>query len=182
MTSFFLSALKDNVASGITSTEGWEKGMCWIGSRYAAVLGFGILVFCAAGGAKAQVPIPNEPSEINACVCLRLASGALAADKDAKSQAWAAASQQSADLNAQLASARARIDVNNPEAIARFKALLERRDAAYAQISPAQSAAAAAVDRYNASVGEYNQRCAGRPFNSDLVAQIQARPNCAPMR
>jgi hypothetical protein len=160
-----------------------NKNMRWIGgSRYATVLGFVILALCAAGAAEAQIPIPNEPAEINACVCLQLASGALAAEKDAKSQAWAAASQQSADLNAQLASERARIDVNNPEAIARFKALLERRDAAYAQISPAQSTAAAAVEHYNASVGEYNQRCAGRPFNSDLVRQIQARPNCPPLR
>ena len=157
--------------------------MRWIGgSRYATVLGFVILALCAAGAAEAQIPIPNEPAEINACVCLRLASGALAADKDAKSQALAGASQQLTDLNAQLTSARSTIDVNNPEAVARFKALLERRDAAYAQISPAQSAAADAVARYNASVGEYNQRCAGRPFNSDLVAQIQARPNCPPFR
>jgi hypothetical protein len=183
VTSFFLSLLKDNVTGGIAlrHTRG-EKNMRWAGSRNAAALGFVILAFCAAGVAEAQVLIPNEAAEINACVCMQLASGALAADKDTKSQAWAAASQQSADLNAQLASARSGIDVNNPEAVARFKALLQRRDAAYAQISPAQSAAADAVARYNASVGEYNQRCAGRPFNSDLVAQIQARPNCAPMR
>jgi hypothetical protein len=154
--------------------------MHWIGPRYATVLGFGILAFCAAGEANAQ--IPYEPAEINACVCLQLASAALAADKDAKSQALAAANQQLVDLDAQLASSRARIDVNNPDAVARYKALLERRDAAYGQISPAQSAAAAAVGRYNASVGEYNQRCAGRPFNSELVAQIQAHPNCPPPR
>ena len=156
--------------------------MRWADFRNAAILGFVILAFCAAAVADAQVLIPNEPAEINACVCMQLASGALAADKDAKSQAWAAASQQLADLNAQLASARSAIDVNNPEAVARFKALLQRRDAAYGQINPAQSAAADAVARYNASVGEYNQRCAGRPFNSDLVAQIQAHPNCAPIR
>ena len=145
--------------------------MCWIGSRHAAVLGFGILVLCAARGVQAQIPFPNEAAEINACACMRLASGTLAA-----------ASQQLADLNAQLASARSGIDVNNPDAVARFKALLERRDAAYARIDPAQSTAAAAVARYNASVAEYNQRCAGRPFNSDLVAQIEAHPNCAPPR
>ena len=150
--------------------------MRWIGSRYATVLGFGILAFCAAGGAKAQ--IPNEPAEINACVCLQLASAALAADKDAKSQTLTADNQQLADLDARLASARSRVDVNNPDSVASYKALLEQRDAAYGRISPAQSQAAAAVARYNASVGEYNQRCAGRPFNSDLVAQIQAHPNC----
>jgi hypothetical protein len=157
-----------------------EKNMRWIGSRYAAVLGFGILAFCAAGGAQAQTL--NEPAEINACVCLQRASAALAADKDAKSQALAAASQQLTDLNAQLASARSQIDVNNPDAVARYKALLERRDAAYGQISPAQSQAAAAVARYNATVDEHNRRCAGRPFNSDLVAQIQAHPNCPPLQ
>jgi len=155
-----------------------------IGFRYARILGFGFLAFYPVGGARAQipVPIPNEPAEINACVCMRLASGALAADKDAKSQGLAAVSQQLADLNAQLSAARPSIDVNNPDAVSRYKALLERRDAAFGQIGPAQSAAAAAVARYNASVGEYNQRCAGRPFASDLVAQIQAHPNCAPLR
>ena len=156
--------------------------MGWIGSRYAAILGFGILAVCAASAAKAQIPIPNEPAEINACVCLQAASAALAADQDAKSRALAAANQQLANLDAQLASARSGIDINNPESVARYKALLERRDAAYGQISPAQSVAAAAVARYNASVGEYNQRCAGRPFNSELVAQIQAHPNCPPLR
>jgi len=160
--------------------------MGWIGFRYARVLvlGLGLFVFYPVGGARAQipVPIPNEPAEINACVCMRLTSGALAADKDAKSQGLAAASQQLTDLNAQLAAARSGIDVNNPDAVSRYKALLERRDAAFGQIGPAQSAAAAAVARYNASVGEYNQRCAGRPFNSDLVAQIQAHPNCPPLQ
>ena len=149
-----------------------------IGLRHATVLGLVVLTILAAGAAKAQVP--NEPAEINACVCLRLASGALAADKDAKSQALTAANQELADLDAQLASARARIDVNNPDSVASYKALLQRRDAAFGQISPAQSAAAAAVARYNATVDEHNRRCAGRPFNSELVTQIQAHPNCPP--
>ena len=165
---------------GIVRHKDGKKNMRWIGSRHATVLGFGILAFCAAGGATAQ--IPYEPAEINACVCLQAASAALAGDKDAKSQRLAAVNQQLADLDAQLASARSRIDPNNAEAVAGYKALLERRDAAHGQISPAQSAAAAAVARYNASVGEYNQRCAGRPFNSELAAQIQAHPNCPPLR
>src|SRR6516165_3071404 len=156
--------------------------MRWADFRNAAILEFGIFAFCAAGVAEAQVLIPNEPAEINACVCMQLASGALAADKDAKSQTLVASNQQLTDLDAQLASARARMDVNNPDSVASYKVLLQRRDAAFGQINPAQSAAAAAVARYNASVSEYNQRCAGRPFNSDLVAQIQAHPNCQPLR
>jgi hypothetical protein len=182
MTSFVSSLLGSNVASGIAWIEGQEKIMGRIGYRHATVLGFGILACCAAGEARAQVPIPNEPAEINACVCLQLASAAQAADKDAKSQAWAAANQRLTDLDAQLASERARIDVNNPQSVARYKALLEQHDAVYGRISPAQSQAAEAVARYNATVDEHNRRCAGRPFNSDLVAQIQAHPNCPPLR
>ncbi len=155
--------------------------MRWIGARHARALGLGILALCASSGAKAQ--FPNEPAEINACLCLQQAAAALAAEKDAKSQALIAANQQRADLDAQLATERPRVDINNPDSVARYKALLERRDAAYRQsIGPVQSDAARAVARYNASVDEYNRRCAGRPFNSALVAEIQAHLNCPPFQ
>jgi hypothetical protein len=151
-----------------------------IGSRYAAVLGLVILAVLAAGGAKAQ--IPNEPAEINACLCLEQAAAALLSEKDAKAQALSAADKQLADLDAQLASEKPQVNVNNPESVSRYKALLERRDGAYRQISPAQSVSAQATARYNASVDEYNRRCAGRPFNSALVADIRARLNCPPFQ
>jgi hypothetical protein len=157
---------------------GWM--MRWIGSRRAMVLGVGILALCAPGAALAQVP--NEPAEINACVCLEQLSGATAAEKDAKTQALAAADRQLADLDAQLAAERPRVDVNNTTSVSRYKALLVRRDAASGQVGAAQKATAEAVARYNASIDEYNRRCAGRPFNSDLVALIRARPNCPPAR
>jgi len=152
--------------------------MRWIASRHAMALGLGVFALCTAGGAKAQ--IPNEPAEINACVCLQQASAALGSEKDARAQALTAANRELADLDAQLAAERPRVDVNNPDSVSRYKALLDRHDAAYRQIDPAQSAASQAVARYNASVDEYNRRCAGRPFNSHLEAEIQAHPNCPP--
>jgi hypothetical protein len=150
--------------------------------RNAVILSFGVLASYGGGGARAQTPIANEAAEINACVCLQAASAALGADKDVKSQTWAAAKQRLADLDSRLAAARAGIDVNNSEAVARYKSLLQERDEAFGQVDPAQADAAAAVTRYNATVDEHNRRCAGRPFNSDLVAQIQAHPNCPPLR
>ena len=154
------------------------------GCCQAALFCLGMLVCSPFGGAKAQIPIPlpNEPAEINACVCLQAASAALAGEKDAKAQALAAADRQLADLNAQLAAEKPRVDVNSAASVSRYKVLLERRDAAFGQIGPAQAAAAQAVDRYNANVDAYNRRCAGRPFNPDLWAQISARPNCPPFR
>ena len=152
------------------------------GCRHVGILCLGVLAWCVASGAKAQIPIPNEPAEINACVCLQAASAALAGEKDAKAQALAAVDRQLADLNAQMAAEKPRVDVNSAASVSHYKALLERRDATRGQISPAQAAAAQAVDRYNAAVDEHNRRCAGRPFNADLWAQIAARPNCPPFR
>jgi len=154
--------------------------MRWIGSRHAVALGIGMLALGASGGARAQ--FPNEPAEINACLCLQQEAAALLSERDATAQALAASNRQLADLDAQLASERPRVDVNNPASVSRYKALLERRDAAFGQLGPAHSNAAQAVARYNASVDEHNRRCAGRPFNSELVAQIQAHPNCPPPR
>ena len=151
------------------------------GCCQAAIFCFSVLACSPFGGAKAQIPIPSEPAEINACVCLQAASAALAGEKDAKAQALAAADRQLADLNAQMAAEKPRVDVNSAASVSSYKVLLQRRDAAFGQIAPAQAAAAQAVERYNATVDEYNRRCI-RPFNPELMAQIQARPNCPPLR
>ncbi|HWZ69229.1 MAG TPA: hypothetical protein VNW89_15470 [Stellaceae bacterium] len=153
------------------------------GCCQAAIFCLGVLIWSPFGGAKAQIPppVPNEPAEINACVCLHAASAALAGEKDAKAQALAAVDRQLADLNAQMAGEKPRVDVNSPASVSSYKVLLQRRDAAFGQLAPAQAAAAQAVERYNATVDEYNRRCI-RPFNPDLWAQISAHPNCPPFR
>ena len=73
------------------------------------------------------------------------------------------------------------VDVNSPASVSRYKVLLERRDSTRGQVGPTQAAAAQAVARYNATVDEYNRRCAGRLFNPVLMAQISAHPNCPPI-
>jgi hypothetical protein len=70
-----------------------------------------------------------------------------------------------ARLSADLEAARARLDVNNPQAVAEFRALLAQRDEASRRAGGevlAQSGAA--TDQYNAAVAEYNGRCAGHPL------------------
>jgi hypothetical protein len=82
----------------------------------------------APGAAKAQVP--PEVADITACLCLQREVSALSADMNAKKQALDTLTQQLADLDSQLARERSALNVNNPDAVARYKALLERRDAA----------------------------------------------------
>lgn len=125
---------------------------------------------------------PSEPAAIAACLCLQRSYTALAADMNAKNEAYAAANREVEGLTAQLASERASANANSPDAAARIKALLERHDALTNSLPPAYTAAAQATARYNAQVGEYNARCANQPFNSALVAQIQANLVCPPPR
>ena len=151
----------------------------------STILGVGILL--ATAGARAQVPppgaLPPEPAEITACLCLQQVVAARAAEMNQKTQALDAVTHQLADLDAQLAQARANLNINNPDAVARYKALLERRDDAYRQsIGPVHADAGQATARYNERVNEYNARCANRPFNSALVAELQAHLSCPPVQ
>jgi len=151
-------------------------------------LAFGLAVLLTATGASAQVPpppvpLPPEPAEIAACLCLQQAVATLSAEMNQKTQALDAVSRQLSDLDAQLAQARANLNVNDPNAVARYKGVLEQRDAAYRQsIGPVHADATQATARYNERVNQYNARCANRPFNSALVADIRAHLSCPPIR
>jgi hypothetical protein len=154
-----------------------------IGLMRGMALGCGLLAMLAPGAARAQVPPPPEVADITACLCLQRAVSALSADMNAKNQALDTVTRQLSDLDAQLARDKSTINVNNPDAVARYKALLERRDGAYRQsIGPVHAEAEQATGRYNARVNEYNARCANRPFNSAIVAQMQINLVCPPLR
>ena len=130
-----------------------------------------------AAPAMAQVPVPIAPD----CVCLRVAVDALGADLAVKRQAYDGMQGEIGQIDNQLQSERSGMDVNNPEAIARFRQLLERRDALFRQSSgPVFGELSAATDRYGARVQEYNARCAGRPMDPALLAQARARGACPP--
>ena len=152
-----------------------------IDSGRGAVLVLGFAGLLVPGTARAQMP--TEAAEISACLCLQQAVSSLSAEMNARTQALDAVTRQLADLDAQVAHERSTIDVNNPDAVARFKALLERRDAAYRQsVGSVHADATQSTARYNARVNEYNARCANRPFNSAIVAQIQPTLSCPPLQ
>jgi multidrug resistance efflux pump len=147
------------------------------------VLGWGLLAVLAPGAVRAQVPLPPEMAEIRGCLCLQQAVSALSAEMNAKKQTLDTVTRQLSDLDSQLARDRSTINVNNPDDVARYKALLERRDAAYRQsIGPAHAEAEQATARYNARVNGYNSQCANRPFNSAIVAQMQVNLVCPPLQ
>jgi hypothetical protein len=151
--------------------------------RAARGVGLGLGLASALAPASAGAQVPSEAADIAGCLCLQRAVSTLSAEMNAKSQALDTVTRQLADLDSQLARDRSAINVNNPDAVARYKALLERRDATYRQsIGPVHEEAAQANARYNARVSEYNAHCANRPFSSALVAQMQVNLVCPPLQ
>jgi hypothetical protein len=154
-----------------------------IGVLRAAILGSALVAY-SAGAARAQVPAANsELDEISACLCLQQAVTTLAAEMNAKNQALDEVNRQLAELNAELARDRPLINVNNPDAVAHYKALLEQHDATYRRsIGPVHANAVQATARYNATVNEYSARCVNRSLNWGLAPQVQAHLMCPPLQ
>jgi hypothetical protein len=134
-------------------------------------------------GAPAFVPPAGEGEAIHSYLCMQRRIGALRAQMLEKTQALDGLRRRLAALNAELERAHRHVDVNNPQSVARYKALLERRDTlAEHSWRPAVIAARQATFRYNAAVRAYNARYANRPYDAVLVAQIRANLSCGPAR
>jgi multidrug resistance efflux pump len=105
----------------------------------------------------------------------------LGADMAAKQRSRDEINAELSGLDAELKSARAGMDVNDPAAAARFRQLLERRDAAFRRSTGLVTGdLGSATARYNQRVNEYNSRCANRPRDPGLLGQVQATLSCPP--
>jgi hypothetical protein len=156
------------------------------------VFGFGAAIgLCAVIGlslgavapASAQVPVPPpaEAADIAACLCLSQALSASGAAMTERERSYEASRREVADLDGQLQNARMSVNVDNPNAVAQFRQLLEQRDAAYRRSSgPLFTQYQNAVALYNQRTSEYNARCADRPRNPLLLNQVQATLVCPP--
>jgi hypothetical protein len=148
-----------------------------IGICGGAGLGLGAMLALAAGPAAAQES--NNPTQIHDCLCLEQQVEATSQAMNNATQALAAARQHLADLNAELARERPLVNVNNPNSVDHYKALLEERDAAYREsIGSVVTDADRAVTRYNALVNRYDGECANHPFNSEILHEEQANLSC----
>jgi hypothetical protein len=148
---------------------------------YAAVTAIAVGAAGTPASAQMTAPLPSEAAEIGACVCLKEASDALAADMAAKQNALVETRRELEQATVNLDAERARMNVNNPEAVARFRQLLEQRDALFRRANGSLfTETRTAVERYNARVNEYNARCANRPTDPVLAARIRSTMTCPP--
>ena len=124
------------------------------------------------------MPASPEASEIAGCLCLERRKNAVYADYSGRQQGFDRLRNELADVNSRLERER-NYNVNDPEAVARFRALLNQRDQLFKRSTgPEFNDLSAVTARYNQAAGEYNARCANRPWNPNLVAQIQSSLAC----
>lgn len=143
----------------------------------AAVVSVGLLVFACAGAARAQSAL--EAPEIHDCLCMERSISTLSHQMTAKQQALDAVRHRLAALDAQLQREYPKVQVNDSASVQHYKVLLARRDAVYQRsMGAVYSEAAEAAARYNARVKEYNERCAGQQFNSELMEEAKANLSC----
>ncbi len=164
--------------------------------RRAALLGAYVAVLVAPLAVAAQTPPPFYPppplavappppspesAEIAACLCLKQSVDELGASTAASRRSDDEMRGELGRLDAQLARERASMDVNNPQSVARFRQMLDQRDAVFRRSSgPVAADLGGSVERYNAASNEYNARCANRPRNPVLLGQVQASLTCPP--
>jgi hypothetical protein len=146
-----------------------------------------IAAACAAAmarAASAQVPPPPpspEAADIASCLCLKRDVDALNAESTASRREYDDLQAELGRVDAQLEAERSRMDVNNPESVSRFRQLLARRDDLFRRSTTEVAAhATSSADRYNSRVNEYNSRCANRPRDPRLLAQVEATLVCPP--
>jgi hypothetical protein len=148
-----------------------------VGIRGAVLFVLGSVLAAAPATADAQTS--SDPAEINACLCLEQRVETTRQSMNDKTGALAAVRQHLADLDAELARERPLVDVNSPNSVDQYKALLDRRDAAYREsIGPIVSEVDQAIAQYGALVGQYDRQCALHAFNSAIMNAMRARLSC----
>ena len=150
-------------------------------ARRTVLIGVGAFTVLIGSAALAQVPPPASPeaADIASCLCLKQEVDALSAESAAKRRDHDEIRAELGRIDAQLEAERSHMDVNNPEAVARFRQLLDRRDELFKRSTgEAFNSTQSVAERYNSRAAEYNSRCANRPRDPRLLAQVQATLVC----
>lgn len=133
-------------------------------------------VLCVALTAPALAQMPPGPDFT--CLCLKQSVDDSNTDMQTKRGELNNAQAQLGQIDQQLTAARVQTNVNDPQAVAQFRQLLEHRDALFKQTNGDLIAAAqAATARYNQAVANYNNQCAGRPLPPPPPGPLVCEPN-----
>jgi len=132
-----------------------------------------IAVALGAAGAQAQIVL-RSPRDIAVCLCQDQTVSNLRDEMELQKQVYETSKSEYDALAAEAERQYAELNINDSDAIAAYRQLLERRDVAEANFKlEAAPTYAAVVARYNQAVQSYNATCSGKAYDPDALAAAQ---------
>jgi hypothetical protein len=132
-----------------------------------------IAVALGAAGAEAQIVI-HSPRDVAVCLCQDQTVSNLRDEMEFQKQIYDTSKSEYDALAAEAERQYAELNINDSDAIAAYRQLLERRDVAEANFKlEAAPTYAAVVARYNQAVQSYNATCGGKAYDPDALAAAQ---------
>jgi hypothetical protein len=127
----------------------------------------------------AAAQVIASPEIIGQCLCAAQSVERLRGEVDASRQRYEDDKARLAALDAAIADARERVNVEDPEQVDAIRRLNNARGESFATVNEVDQPNLADVAiRYNRAVGRYNADCANRDFDAIVQAQIRARLIC----
>ena len=137
------------------------------------------LALTGIGPATAQEVI-KDADAVRACLCEEQTLAALLDTLHERQQNYDNSQKALADLNSQLDTQRAKMDVYNDADVQAYKALLQRRDdAATVFTNDATPSYNAAIERYNQALAGYQGNCAGKSYDPAVYNAVKPTLACA---
>jgi hypothetical protein len=145
---------------------------------WAKVAVASLLLPAMAGPARAQ-QVLSSPEAIRSCLCQEQSVTALANEVLQQNRVYEEKRKALESLDNEVRARRAQINVANQSEVDAFKQLLDRRDQAGAEFAgPVTRNYSDMVARYNGAVASFNDACAGKAYDSDVLAQVRANLAC----
>lgn len=128
--------------------------------------------------AQAQTVL-TSPQEITECLCLEFSVNTMANDVSARQRMYDDAKRTYEQLDAEVNQRRQTMNPNDPAQVEALRQLLDRRDEARARFAgEATPEYAAQVEEYNRRVAAFNQRCGGKSYDGNVLAQVRQSLVC----
>ena len=131
------------------------------------------------GAAPAGAQVITAPDTITKCLCAQELMDHLRTDVDAARQQYDTDKARLTALDAEIAGAKPRADVSNPEQVEAFRRLNISRDESFAKLNDTdQPHLVDVTTRFNRATDRFNSQCAGRNFDANIQAQLGAGLVC----
>jgi hypothetical protein len=121
----------------------------------------------------------TAPQDVIRCLCAERAVKMLDEELAARKRIYDDTRQRLNEMESALERRRQAMNVNDPAQVDAYREQFDQHSELSARFSGGISADyAAAVERYNRAVAEYNNGCSGRILDSGVVASVRPTLSC----